>query len=40
MKGYITRKGNSWYAVIYDGLDPATGRTPPLASRRARPWRS
>jgi integrase len=26
MKGYVTRKGNRWYAVIYEGLDPITGR--------------
>ena len=26
MKGYIARKGNRWYAVIYEGLDPVTGR--------------
>ena len=26
MNGYVTRKGNRWYAVIYDGLDPVTGR--------------
>ena|GEM_PF-4408662 len=26
MTGYITRKGNNWYAVIYDGIDPDTGR--------------
>ncbi len=26
MKGYVARKGNRWYAVIYDGLDPVTGR--------------
>lgn len=26
MKGYITRKGNHWYVVIYEGLDPATGK--------------
>jgi hypothetical protein len=26
MKGYITHKGNRWYAVIYEGLDPITGR--------------
>lgn len=26
MKGYITRKGDRWYVVIYEGLDPATGR--------------
>jgi len=26
MKGYVARKGNRWYAVIYEGIDPATGR--------------
>lgn len=26
MKGYVARRGNRWYAVIYDGIDPATGR--------------
>lgn len=26
MKGYVAQKGNRWYAVIYDGLDPVTGR--------------
>jgi integrase len=26
MKGYVARKGNRWYAVIYQGLDPVTGR--------------
>ena len=26
MKGYTARKGNRWYAVIYHGLDPVTGR--------------
>jgi len=26
VKGYITRKGNNWYVVIYEGLDPTTGR--------------
>src|SRR6266508_3441276 len=26
MKGYIARKGNRWYAVIYEGTDPITGR--------------
>ena len=25
MKGYVARKGNRWYAVIYEGLDPITG---------------
>lgn len=26
MKGYVTKKGNRWYAVIYEGLDPVTGK--------------
>ncbi|HEX9762450.1 MAG TPA: N-terminal phage integrase SAM-like domain-containing protein, partial [Acidimicrobiia bacterium] len=26
VKGYVARKGNRWYAVIYEGLDPVTGR--------------
>jgi hypothetical protein len=26
MKGYVARKGNRWYAVIYEGIDPITGR--------------
>ena len=26
MDGYVARKGNRWYAVIYHGLDPITGR--------------
>ena len=26
MKGYVTQKGDRWYVVIYDGLDPVTGR--------------
>lgn len=26
MKGYVARKGGRWYAVIYEGLDPVTGR--------------
>ena len=25
MKGYVTRKGDRWYAVIYEGIDPVTG---------------
>ena len=24
MKGYVARKGNRWYAVIYEGTDPVT----------------
>ena len=26
MKGYVARKGERFYAVIYEGLDPVTGR--------------
>ena len=26
MKGYVARKGNRWYAVIYEGVDPISGR--------------
>lgn len=26
MKGYVVCKGNQQYAVIYEGLDPLTGR--------------
>jgi hypothetical protein len=26
MKGYVARKGNRWYAVVYEGTDPITRR--------------
>lgn len=26
MKGYVARKGDRWYAVIYEGIDPVTGQ--------------
>ena len=26
MKGYVAKKGDRWYAIIYQGLDPVTGR--------------
>ena len=26
MQGYVARKGDRYYAVIYEGLDPLTGR--------------
>jgi integrase len=26
MRGYVARKGDRWYAVVYEGLDPVTGR--------------
>jgi len=26
MRGYVVRKGDRWYAVVYEGLDPVTGR--------------
>lgn len=29
MKGYVARKRDCYYAVIYEGLDPVTGRDDP-----------
>ena len=26
MRGYTAKKGNRYYAVIYEGVDPATGK--------------
>lgn len=26
MRGYVARKGDRWYAVVYEGLDPITGK--------------
>jgi hypothetical protein len=26
MRGYVTQKETRWYAVVYEGLDPITGR--------------
>lgn len=26
MRGYVARKGDRWYAVVYEDLDPVTGR--------------
>lgn len=26
MNGYVAREGNRWYAVIYERLDPVTGK--------------
>ncbi len=26
MKGYVACKGKRWYAVVYEGVDPVTGR--------------
>lgn len=26
MHGHVARKGNRWYAVVYDGIDPQTGK--------------
>lgn len=26
MNGYIVRKGDRWYAVVYEGVDPGTGK--------------
>ena len=44
MKGYVARKGNRWYAVIYEGTDPITGRERSSGgcgrrvTWRGRPW--
>lgn len=26
VRGYVAKKGNRWYAVIYDGVNPTTGK--------------
>jgi hypothetical protein len=26
MRGSVAKKGRRWYAVVYDGVDPATGK--------------
>lgn len=26
MRGTVAKKGKRWYAVVYDGIDPATGK--------------
>jgi hypothetical protein len=26
MRGYVARKGDRWYAVVYEGRDPVTGK--------------
>jgi hypothetical protein len=26
VKGYVAKKGDRWYAIIYEGLDPVTGK--------------
>ena len=26
MRGHVARKGNRYYAVVYEGFDPATGQ--------------
>ncbi|MBA3310259.1 MAG: hypothetical protein H0U28_09410 [Nocardioidaceae bacterium] len=26
MEGYVARTGNRWYDVIYEGIDPVTGK--------------
>jgi len=26
VRGYVAKKGNRWYAVIYDGINAATGK--------------
>jgi len=36
MKSYVARKGNRWYAVIYEGIDPVTGRERRMIDMRRR----
>ncbi len=31
--GYVTNRDGRWYAVSYEGLEPLTGRSPPMAPR-------
>ena len=26
MRGTVAKKGNRWYAVVFDGVDPVTGK--------------
>ena len=26
MRGHVAKKGNNYYAVVYEGIDPATGK--------------
>ena len=46
MKGYVARKGDRWYAVICEGLDPVTGKErrrwhrPVPAGRMPSDWRA
>jgi hypothetical protein len=39
MRGTVAKKGDRWYAVIYDGIDPVTGkdrrRWVPAGTRRS-----
>ena len=43
MKGHVAKKGNRYYAVVYEGLDPISGKrsasgTPPApAGTRPKP---
>jgi hypothetical protein len=43
MQGYVARKGHRYYAVIYEGIDPLTGRERrrwhPAGTDKARPRR-
>ncbi len=44
MKGHVARKGDVWYVVIYEGVDPITGKERRRCGQRdrrgwARSWR-
>ncbi len=33
MNGYVASQGNRWYAVVYEGVDPETGRNVDVGCR-------
>lgn len=39
MRGYVTKKGKKYYAVIYDGIDPKTGKEKRRLGRCGQPSR-
>lgn len=38
MQGYVVSKGERWYAVIYEGLDPITGKERRNRCAVDQPW--
>ena len=37
MRGYVAKRRNRFYAVIYEGIDPITGRVSPYWPTRSGP---